>query len=54
MPVPARWRAARLALDIVRERLKLTGVATSELRFDLIGVDSLHGAAGLRAWQRAL
>jgi hypothetical protein len=23
----------------------LTGVATSELRFDLIGVDSLHGAA---------
>ena len=33
----------RLALDIVRERLKLTGVAASELRFDLIGVDSLHG-----------
>ena len=34
----------RLALDIVRERLKLTGVAASELRFELIGVDSLHGA----------
>jgi Acyclic terpene utilisation family protein AtuA len=34
----------RLALDIVRERLKLTGVAANELRFDLIGVDSLHGA----------
>jgi hypothetical protein len=33
----------RLALDIVRERLELTGVAASELRFDLIGVDSLHG-----------
>jgi hypothetical protein len=33
----------RLALDIVRERLKLTGVAASELRFELIGVDSLHG-----------
>src|SRR6185437_14061753 len=27
-----------------RERLRLTGVAASELRFDLIGVDSLHGA----------
>jgi hypothetical protein len=24
--------------------LKLTGVAASELRFDLIGVDALHGA----------
>ena len=34
----------RLALEIVRERLKLTGVATSELRFELIGVESLHGA----------
>jgi hypothetical protein len=33
----------RLALEIVRERLKLTGVAASELRFELIGVDSLHG-----------
>jgi hypothetical protein len=32
-----------LALNIVRERLKLTGVSTSELRFDLIGVNSLHG-----------
>ena len=36
---------ARLALDIVRERLALTGVRTTETRFDLIGVDSLHGAA---------
>jgi hypothetical protein len=34
----------RLALAIVEERLKLTGVKTSELRFDLIGVDSIHGA----------
>jgi hypothetical protein len=33
----------RLALEIVRERLKLTGVAASELRFELVGVDSLHG-----------
>ncbi len=39
---PAR---GRLALEIVRERLKLTGVASSELRFDLIGVDALHGPA---------
>ncbi|WP_438502789.1 acyclic terpene utilization AtuA family protein, partial [Burkholderia multivorans] len=31
------------ALEIVRERLALTGVAASELRFDLIGVDSLYG-----------
>ena len=30
---------ARLALDIVRERLALTGVRTTETRFDLIGVD---------------
>ena len=28
----------------MRERLKLTGVAASELRFELIGVESLHGA----------
>ena len=32
----------KLALQIVEERLKLTGVQTSELRFDLIGVDALH------------
>ena len=35
----------RLALEIVRERLRLTGVRTSELRFDLLGVDALHGPA---------
>ncbi|MEY9981474.1 hypothetical protein ABH995_000811 [Bradyrhizobium yuanmingense] len=34
---------ARLALQIVRERLALTGVKTRELRSDLIGVDSLYG-----------
>lgn len=33
----------RLALAIVEERLKLTGVQTTELRFDLIGVDAIHG-----------
>jgi hypothetical protein len=42
---PGAAARGRLALDIVRERLHLTGVQTSELRFDLIGVDSLHGGA---------
>src|SRR5271169_4904343 len=41
---PGALARGRLALEIVRERLKLTGVATSELRFELIGVDSLHGS----------
>src|SRR3954466_10847914 len=42
---PGALTRGRLALDIVRERLRLTGVALSETRFDLIGVDALHGAA---------
>ncbi|BAT60316.1 hypothetical protein GJW-30_1_02852 [Variibacter gotjawalensis] len=41
---PGAVERGRLALDIVRERLELTSVKTTELRFDLIGVDSLHGA----------
>jgi hypothetical protein len=41
---PGALARGRLALQIVRERLQLTGVQSSELRFDLIGVDSLHGA----------
>lgn len=41
---PGALARARLALEVVRERLRLTGVQTSELRFDLIGVDALHGA----------
>jgi hypothetical protein len=40
---PGALARGRLALEIVRERLKLTGVAASEWRFELIGVDSLHG-----------
>jgi hypothetical protein len=40
---PGALARGRLALDIVRERLRLTGVSTSELRFDLIGMDALHG-----------
>lgn len=42
---PGAVARGRLALEIVRERLALTGVATTELRFDLIGVDALHGPA---------
>jgi hypothetical protein len=37
---------ARLAADVVAERLQLTGVQTSELRFDLVGVDAVHRGAG--------
>ena len=33
----------RLAIEIVEERLRLTGVQVEELRCELIGVDSLHG-----------
>ncbi|KAK45519.1 ABC transporter substrate-binding protein [Caballeronia jiangsuensis] len=40
---PGAVARARLALDIVRERLAITGVDTSELRFDLIGVNALYG-----------
>jgi hypothetical protein len=40
---PGALARGRLALEIVRERLKLTGVTASEWRFDLIGVDALHG-----------
>ncbi|MBR9973487.1 acyclic terpene utilization AtuA family protein [Magnetospirillum sulfuroxidans] len=41
---PGAVARGRLALDIVAERLKLVGVPTEEVRFDLIGVDSLYGA----------
>lgn len=41
---PGAVARARLALDIVAERLKLTGVRTSEARFELIGVDAVHRA----------
>src|SRR4051794_19072479 len=40
---PGALARGRLALEIVRERLALTGVLTTETRFDLIGVDALHG-----------
>jgi hypothetical protein len=41
---------ARLALDIVRERLRLTEVPCRDLRFDLIGVNSLHGDSLAASW----
>ncbi|SNS99921.1 Protein of unknown function [Noviherbaspirillum humi] len=40
---PGALARARLALDIVAERLKITGVKTSELRCDLLGVNAMHG-----------
>jgi hypothetical protein len=43
---PGAVARASLALDIVRERLSFTNLAASELRFDLIGVDSLYGETG--------
>jgi hypothetical protein len=40
---PGALERGKLALEIVRERLSLTGVQMTESRFDLIGADSLHG-----------
>jgi hypothetical protein len=42
---PGAEARGRLALDIVRERLAIIGAQTTETRFDLIGVNSLHGDA---------
>jgi hypothetical protein len=39
---PGAVARGRLALAIVRERLRLTGVRSSETRFELIGVDAAH------------
>lgn len=41
---PGAVARARLALDIVRERLELCGVRLDEVRYDLIGINALHGA----------
>ena len=40
---PGAVARGRLALEIVAERLRLTGVRCTEIRFDLVGVDALHG-----------
>jgi hypothetical protein len=42
---PGALERARLALEIVRERLSFTQVRASELRFEIIGVDTLHGSS---------
>jgi hypothetical protein len=42
---PGAVDRARLALDIVAERMRLTGLPAAEMRYDLIGIDALHGAA---------
>lgn len=34
---------AKLALEVFKERLKIADIRTTELRCDLIGMDSLHG-----------
>ena len=41
---PGAVARGRLALAIVDERLQLTGVACDETRFELVGLDALHGA----------
>ena len=40
---PGAVARGRLALDLVRERLRLTGHAAEELRFDLVGMDAILG-----------
>jgi len=44
---PGAVARGRLALDIVAERLQLTGVRTSELRLELIGVDAVYKGSGV-------
>lgn len=41
---PGALARARLALDIVRERLQLTAVEAEEIRYDLIGVNAITGS----------
>ena len=42
---PGAVARARLAGEVVEERLRLCGFAFDELRVELIGIDSLHGPA---------
>lgn len=42
---PGAVARGRLALKIVEERLQLTGVQIEEARYDLIGIDALHGGS---------
>src|SRR5450830_202388 len=40
---PGAQARGQLALDIVKERLTIMGIVASELRYDLIGVNAIHG-----------
>ncbi|WP_308564510.1 acyclic terpene utilization AtuA family protein [uncultured Klebsiella sp.] len=40
---PGAVARGRLALDVVKGRFELCGFVPSEVRFDLIGIDALHG-----------
>ncbi|MBB6250628.1 acyclic terpene utilization AtuA family protein [Nitrospirillum iridis] len=42
---PGALARARLARDIVAERLRIIGLPLREVRLDLIGVDAIHGPA---------
>lgn len=42
---PGALTRAKLACDIVAERLKIAEVKVGEIRFDLIGVNAIHGAS---------
>jgi hypothetical protein len=42
---PGAVTRAKLARDIVLERLQVTGVQCEEVRADLIGMDALHGSS---------
>ncbi|MFK3740837.1 acyclic terpene utilization AtuA family protein [Massilia sp. TN1-12] len=42
---PGAVARARLAQDIVAERFRITGMPLDEVRFDLIGLNALHGDA---------
>jgi hypothetical protein len=46
---PGALERALLARDVVRERLRITGLRASELRCDVIGLDSLYGERGANA-----
>lgn len=43
---PGAVARARLAIDILRERLRMFGIHDADLRADLIGIDALSGTSG--------
>jgi hypothetical protein len=44
---PGAVARARLAADVVAKRLALMGFQSADMRYDLIGLDALHGAASV-------